>query len=266
MLYAHHDVQPPGDDALWDSPPFEPTERDGRLYGRGRRRRQGRHHGARRGAAGARRVAARSASRSSSRARRRSAPTRCPPSSSGTARSCAADAIVLADSTNWAIGEPALTTTLRGLIRVVVTVTTLDHGVHSGMFGGAVPDALTALVRLLATLHDDDGNVAVAGPEVGRGGRPRLRRGAAARRSPGCSTASRRIGSGSLLSRIWTKPSITTIGIDAPSVGDVVEHARAERRRQDLDAARARRGRPGGLRRWCATTSRRTPRGARRSR
>ena len=59
-----------------------------------------------------------------------------------------ADAIVLADSGNWAIGEPALTVTLRGLIRVVVTITTLDHGVHSGMFGGAVPDAITTLVRL----------------------------------------------------------------------------------------------------------------------
>ena len=70
---------------------------------------------------------------------------------------------MLADSTNWAIGEPALTTTLRGMIRVVVTVTTLDHGIHSGMFGGPVPDAITALVRLLATMHDDTGNVAVAG-------------------------------------------------------------------------------------------------------
>src|SRR4029079_18878160 len=60
-----------------------------------------------------------------------------------------ADAIVLADSTHWAIGDAALTTTLRGMIPRVGTVTTLDHGVHSGMFGGAVPDALTALIRVL---------------------------------------------------------------------------------------------------------------------
>ena len=124
---------------------------------------------------------------------------------------------MLADSTNWAIGEPALTTTLRGMIRVVVTVTTLDHGVHSGMFGGAVPDALTALIRVLASLHDDDGDVAVAGLKEGVAAdldysEERLR--AESGLLDGVST----IGSGSLLSRIWTKPSATTIGIDAPSV------------------------------------------------
>jgi acetylornithine deacetylase/succinyl-diaminopimelate desuccinylase-like protein len=128
-----------------------------------------------------------------------------------------ADAIVLADSTNWAIGEPALTTTLRGMIRVVVTVTTLDHGIHSGMFGGAVPDALTALVRVLASLHDDEGEVTVAG----------LKSGVAAdldydearlREESGLLDGVSTIGTGSILSRIWTKPSITTIGIDAPSV------------------------------------------------
>ena len=79
----------------------------------------------------------------------------------------AADAIVIADSTNWAIGAPALTTTLRGGVRAVVRVQTLDHSVHSGMFGGAAPDAVTALVRLLATLHDDEGNVAVQGLDEG---------------------------------------------------------------------------------------------------
>jgi acetylornithine deacetylase/succinyl-diaminopimelate desuccinylase-like protein len=128
-----------------------------------------------------------------------------------------ADAIVLADSMNWDIGTPALTTTLRGLVRVVVTVSTLDHGVHSGMFGGAVPDALTALVRLLATLHDDEGNVAIAG----------LRSGEAAdldfseerlREESGLLDGVSTIGSGPLLSRMWTKPSLTTIGINAPSV------------------------------------------------
>ena len=128
-----------------------------------------------------------------------------------------ADAIVLADSTNWAIGTPALTTTLRGLIRVVVRVSTLSHGVHSGQFGGAVPDAITALVRLLATLHDDAGDVAVAGLRGGEAAdldftEERLR--AEAGLLDGVST----IGTGSLLSRIWTKPSLTTIGIDAPSV------------------------------------------------
>ena len=74
-----------------------------------------------------------------------------------------ADVIVIADSGNWDIGEPALTTSLRGLVRMYVEVRTLDHGVHSGMWGGVVPDALMTLARLLSTLHDDDGNVAVEG-------------------------------------------------------------------------------------------------------
>ena len=72
------------------------------------------------------------------------------------------DVLVLADSANWAVGTPALTTTLRGTVRAVVTVRTLAHSVHSGMFGGAVPNSLTTLCRLLATLHDDAGSVAVA--------------------------------------------------------------------------------------------------------
>ena len=75
--------------------------------------------------------------------------------------------IVIADSGNWDIGVPALTTSLRGLADCVVEVRTLEHAVHSGMWGGVVPDALTALARLLATLHDDAGNVAVQGLVTG---------------------------------------------------------------------------------------------------
>ena len=71
--------------------------------------------------------------------------------------------IVIADSDNWSTEIPALTVSLRGLVDCVVEVATLDHGLHSGLWGGVVPDALSVLVRLLASLHDDDGNVAVAG-------------------------------------------------------------------------------------------------------
>ena len=78
----------------------------------------------------------------------------------------AADVFVIADSGNWDVGSPAFTTSLRGLADCVVTVSTLDHAVHSGSFGGPVPDALTALCRLLATLHDEHGDVAVAGLAV----------------------------------------------------------------------------------------------------
>ncbi|WP_377645648.1 dipeptidase [Oryzobacter terrae] len=216
MLYAHHDVQPPGDDVLWDSAPFEPTERGGRLYGRGAADDKAgimAHVAALRSHAGSLPVGVTVFVEGEEEIGSDSLPTIL----ERHGEKLRADAIVLADSTNWAIGEPALTTTLRGMIRVVVTVTTLDHGVHSGMFGGAVPDAITALVRLLATLHDSDGDVAVAG----------LKEGVAAdlefseerlREESGLLDGVSTIGSGSLLSRIWTKPSITTIGIDAPSV------------------------------------------------
>ena len=180
----------------------------------------------------------RSGSRSSSRARRRSAPPSLPDDPRAARRDrLRADAIVLADSTNWAIGEPALTTTLRGMVRVVVTVTTLDHGVHSGMFGGAVPDALTALVRVLASLHDDDGKVAVAGLKVGGGGRPRLLRGAAAR---GVRAARRGLDD---------RVGVAAVADLDQAVDhddrhrrtlrrDGVEHPRAQRVREDVDAAR----------------------------
>jgi cysteinylglycine-S-conjugate dipeptidase len=216
MLYAHHDVQPPGDDALWDSPPFEPTERGGRLYGRGAADDKAgilAHVAALRAHDGSLPVGVTVFVEGEEEIGSDSLPTIL----ERHGEKLRADAIVLADSTNWAIGEPALTTTLRGMIRVVVTVTTLDHGVHSGMFGGAVPDALTALIRVLASLHDDDGNVTVAGLKEGVASdldysEERLR--AESGLLDGVST----IGSGSLLSRIWTKPSATTIGIDAPSV------------------------------------------------
>ena len=216
LLYAHHDVQPPGDDALWDSPPFEPTERDGRLYGRGAADDKAgvvAHVAALRAHSGSLPVGVTVFVEGEEEIGSDSLATIL----ERHGEKLRADAIVLADSTNWAIGEPALTTTLRGMIRVVVTVSTLDHGVHSGMFGGAVPDALTVLVRVLASLHDDEGSFAVDG----------LRSGVAAdldydearlRAESGLLDGVSTIGTGSLLSRIWTKPSATVIGIDAPTV------------------------------------------------
>src|SRR6202008_3829549 len=73
------------------------------------------------------------------------------------------DLFVVCDMGNLEAGEPTLTTTLRGDVACVVTVKTLEHPLHSGVFGGPVPDAMMALARLLATLHDDEGNVAVQG-------------------------------------------------------------------------------------------------------
>lgn len=215
-LYAHHDVQPPGDESGWDSPPFEPTERDGRVFGRGVADDKAgvmAHIAALRAHRGRLPVGVTVFVEGEEEIGSDSLPTIL----ERHGERLRADVIVLADSTNWQVGLPALTTTLRGMVRVVVTVSTLDHGVHSGMFGGAVPDAVTALVRTLASLHDEQGNVTVAG----------LRSGEAAdlglteqqlRRDSGLLDGVQLIGSGSLLSRLWTRPAITTIGFNAPSV------------------------------------------------
>ncbi len=216
MLYAHHDVQPTGRDEDWDSPPFEPTERDGRLYGRGAADDKAgimAHIAALRAHAGSLPVGVTVFVEGEEEIGSDSLPTIL----ERHGEKLRADAIVLADSTNWAVGEPALTTTLRGMIRVLITVETLDHSVHSGMFGGAVPDALMALIRVLASLHDDEGNVAVAGLSSGQAAdlefsEERLRE------ESGLLDGVQPIGSGSLLSRLWTKPSATVIGIDAPTV------------------------------------------------
>src|ERR1700751_241310 len=162
LLYAHHDVQPEGDLPQWTSPPFEPTERDGRLYGRGSAHDKAgiathlaafRAHGGRPPVGVTVFVEGEEESGSPSLGRLLAAHGDV----------LAADVIVIADSDNWSTDVPALTASLRGLADCVVEVATVEQGLHSGMWGGVVPDALMVLVRLLASLHDDDGNVAVAG-------------------------------------------------------------------------------------------------------
>ncbi len=181
LLYAHHDVQPEGDPAQWHTPPFEPTERDGRLYGRGTADDKAgiathlaafRAHGGNPPVGVTVFVEGEEESGSPSLTRLLAAHRDV----------LAADVIVIADSDNWSTDTPSLTVSLRGLADCVVEVATLDHGLHSGMWGGVVPDALAVLVRLLASLHDDDGNVAVAGLHESDGGRCRLFARAGARR------------------------------------------------------------------------------------
>ncbi|OBB78909.1 dipeptidase [Mycobacterium colombiense] len=216
LLYAHHDVQPEGDRSQWASPPFEPTERDGRLYGRGSADDKAgiaTHLAAFRAHAGRPPVGVtvfvegeeESGSPSLGRllAAHRDA--------------LAADVIVIADSDNWSTDIPALTVTLRGLVDCVVEVATLDHGLHSGIWGGVVPDALSVLVRLLASLHDDDGNVAVAGLHESTAAAvdyPPER----VRADSGLLDGVSEIGSGSAPQRLWAKPAITVIGIDTTPI------------------------------------------------
>ena len=220
LLYAHHDVQPVGDEALWESAPFEPTVRDGRLYGRGAADDKAGvmvHIGALRalraavgddidlGVAlfveGEEEAGSRSFAQFLS----------------DNADALRADVIVVADSGNWDAATPALTVSLRGNARFTLTVRTLEHASHSGMFGGAVPDAMMATVKLLATLWDDDGAVAVDGMTTRDAATPPYTE-ATLRDEAGLPGGVDPIGRDSILSRIWNKPSITVTGIDAPSV------------------------------------------------
>ena len=220
LLYAHHDVQPPGADTDWESSPFEPTVRGDRLYGRGASDDKAgvmTHVAAIRALRGITdgdidlglavfiegEEEFGSKSFSAFLEENRDA--------------LAADVIVVADSDNWDIDTPAVTVALRGNVTFRLTVRTLEHASHSGMFGGAAPDAMLAAVRLLNSFWDDSGSVAVNGltslpmdtPEYDD---DRLRQEAAL--LEGVTP----IGSGPVLSRLWAQPSITVTGIDAPTV------------------------------------------------
>jgi cysteinylglycine-S-conjugate dipeptidase len=216
LLYAHHDVQPPGETADWDSDPFEPAERDGRLYGRG--------------------TADDKAGVAVHLAALRAYGDQLPvgvtvlvegeeevgsPALPAFLRafrdSLRADVVVFADAANWTADVPALTTSLRGGTAVVVEVRTLRHGVHSGMYGGPVPDALTALCRMLASLHDERGDVAVPGLTHGEADPLDLTE-AHFRAEAGVLDGVRLTGTGGLTARLWAGPAIAVTGIDAPSV------------------------------------------------
>ncbi|MEY4418125.1 MAG: hypothetical protein RIQ88_563 [Actinomycetota bacterium] len=220
LLYAHHDVQPPGDDNLWESPAFEPTARDGRIFGRG----------AADDKAGV--IAHLSAlevlkkvagddfdlgisifvegeEEAGSRTFR--------PFLDENKEKLAADAIIVADSMNWSPEVPALTVSLRGVVSLEFEVRTLEHAVHSGMFGGAIPDAMMPMVRILASLHDDSGNVAVQGlASYSFADLPYTEENL--RQDSSLLPSVTQIGDDSLMTRLWGKSALTVIGIDAPSV------------------------------------------------
>jgi acetylornithine deacetylase/succinyl-diaminopimelate desuccinylase-like protein len=218
LLYAHHDVQPPGDPEAWETPPFEPTERDGRLYGRGvadDKAGIAAHLAAVRAFDGAPPVGVTVFVEGEEEI---GSPT-LGAFLDRYADLLRADVIVLADAVNWAVGTPALTTSLRGLVDCSVEVRTLRHGVHSGMYGGAAPDALTALCRLLATLHDDKGNVAIEGLTGGPADPLDLTE-EQFREESGLLDGVRLIGTGEITERLWTRPAVSVIGLDAPRTAE----------------------------------------------
>ena len=221
LLYAHHDVQPPGDENVWESEPFEPREKNGRLYGRG--------------------AADDKAGIMAHVTALRLLPSLVNDVDLGIVvfiegeeefgspsfenflsdhhDLLEADVIVVADSGNWNTETPALTTTLRGNATFKLTVRTLDHALHSGMFGGAVPDAFMAFAGLVSSFYSQTGSVAVDGLHRVSAETPEYDE-AQMREESGVLDAVSLIGDGHVLERLWSQPSITVTGVDIPDVAN----------------------------------------------
>jgi acetylornithine deacetylase/succinyl-diaminopimelate desuccinylase-like protein len=216
LLYAHHDIQPEGPVEEWTSPPFEPEVRGGRLYGRGTSDDKCGiilHAASLRAWGGAPPVSVKVLVEGEEE----SSADHLPFLIDGHKDLLAADIVAVADGGNWRTGLPTLETSIRGVVDCTVTVRVLDLAVHSGVHGGPVPDALSALARILATVHDDDGEVAIEGltRETWDGlqvSEEELREETPLR--PGV----RLIGAGTISDRLWAKPAVSVLGIDAPRV------------------------------------------------
>jgi len=230
LLYAHHDVQPPGPADQWETAPFEPFIKEGRMYGRG----------------SADDKAGIAMHLSSIRALGDDLPVNVKVFVEGEEEigsehlvdfldeyreMLSSDAIVIGDAGNWRVGIPGLTTSLRGLVDCVVTVRTLQYAVHSGSFGGTYPDAITALARLLARLHNDDGSVAVEGLVTGDAD-PLDLTVAELDEQMLPVEGLELLGSGTLTSRLWRKPAISVLAIEAvpisEAINQIVPEARAK--------------------------------------
>ncbi|WP_395293290.1 dipeptidase [Kitasatospora hibisci] len=221
LLYSHYDVQPPLDESAWLSPAFELTERDGRWYGRGAADCKGnilmhltalralrQVHGD--GYPVGLKIIVEGSEEQGTGGLERYAEAH--------PQLLAADAIVIGDTGNFAPGLPTVTASLRGMTVVEVSITTLAGNLHSGAFGGAAPDALQAMVKVLASLHDEHGDVAVAGltsDQTWSGveyADEQFRADAKVLDGVGLT------GTGTVADRLWARPSVTVLGIDAPPV------------------------------------------------
>lgn len=230
LLYAHYDVQPAGDLQAWTTPPFEPTVRDGRLYGRGAADDKSgivMHLGAIRAL---QRVLGQ-------------VPVRVTTLIEGE-EECGgplpeyvvdhpdiaqADVIVIADVGNRALGEPTFVTALRGLVDATVEVRTLPRPAHSGMYGGPAPDALLALIRILDTLRDEAGDTTIVPGHPWSGAQADE---ADFRAELGMRPDQPLLGTGPLTDRLVTRPAVSVIGLDAPpvegAINAVIPSARAK--------------------------------------
>ncbi|MFB6666848.1 dipeptidase [Streptomyces parvus] len=233
LLYAHYDVQPPLDESAWISPPFELTERDGRWYGRGAADCKGgfimhllalRALKADGGVPVSVKVVAEGSEEQGTGGLERYAEAH--------PELLRADTIVIGDTGNFRVGLPTVTATLRGMTMLRVQLDTLEGNLHSGQFGGAAPDALAAMIQLLASLRAEDGTTTVDGltgdadwdgiqyPE------------AEFRQDAKVLDGVELIGTGTVADRIWARPAVTVIGIDCPAVVGATPSVQASARAQ----------------------------------
>ncbi|MBT1178684.1 dipeptidase [Bifidobacterium vespertilionis] len=219
LLYAHHDVQPVPDPSAWDTDPWTATEIDGRLYGRGSADDGGGlaiHSGALKALGDDLKVNVKVFIEGEEEM---GSPSFIP-FIEAHRDEFDSDVIIVADSGNWADSIPSLTTSLRGNTGVDVTVKVLDHPVHSGQYGGPILDANTLAAMLIASMYDGSGDLAIPGVKADEpiGGLQRDLDEAQVRADASIVPGYRLAGTGSLASRLWTKPSVTVIGFDAQPV------------------------------------------------
>lgn len=219
LLYAHYDVQPPLDPDGWDSPPFELTDRDGRWYGRGAADCKGgfimhllalRALKANGGVPVGVKVILEGSEEQGTGGLERYAEAH--------PDLLTADTVVIGDTGNFRTGLPTVTATLRGMTVVRVRMDTLAGNLHSGQFGGAAPDALAALIRVLDSLRAEDGSTTVDGLTADQEWEGLAYPEDAFREDAKVLDGVGLIGSGAVADRVWARPAVTVLGIDCPPV------------------------------------------------
>jgi acetylornithine deacetylase/succinyl-diaminopimelate desuccinylase-like protein len=220
LLYCHYDVQPPLGEEAWTSPVWELTERGGRWYGRGAADCKGNivmHLTALRALKqlhGGFPCGVKLISEGSEEQGTGGLEAFVPEN----ADLLRADTILVVDTGNFAVGVPTLTSTLRGMSSVDVTVRGLGSAMHSGMFGGPAPDSLVGLIQMLASLHDEHGNTTIDGLDATQTWTGVDYPAEQFRADANVLDGVELMGDGSVADLLWARPSATVIGIDAPHV------------------------------------------------
>jgi acetylornithine deacetylase/succinyl-diaminopimelate desuccinylase-like protein len=165
LIYGHYDVQPPEPLELWTSPAFEPTVRDGKIFARGSVDDKGQlflhlkaleAHLSARGTLPVNVIVL-------AEGEEEVGSEHLAPFIAEHAARLQCDAVVISDSTMFAPGQPSILSSLRGLAYFEIRVQGPQSDLHSGMYGGAVVNPAMALARILATLHDASGRIAIPG-------------------------------------------------------------------------------------------------------